>query len=149
MKSNGFTLIELLGVIAILGILFGLSVGGIQRYIAGSRQKAYDTMASSTVDAMEEYILKKPGTTSIDLQTLKDEDLLSSITDPASSDKECSGVVSIESQKNPSKKILDDNKYTVSLCCSNYNYTYTFPGGTKEKDDSCKVTDSTGGVHGN
>ena len=135
MKSNGFTLVEVLVVIAILGILFGLSV--------------YDTMASSAVDAMEEYILKKPGTTSIDLQTLKDEDLLSSITDPASSDKECSGVVSIESQKNPSKKILDDNKYTVSLCCSNYNYTYTFPGGTKEKDDSCKVTDSTGGVHGN
>ena len=60
MKSNGFTLVEVLVVIAILGILFGLSVGGVQRYIAKSQQQAYDTLASSSVEATKEYVMNHP-----------------------------------------------------------------------------------------
>ena len=59
MKSNGFTLVEVLVVIAILGILFGLSVGGVQRYIAKSQQQAYDTLASSSVEATKEYVMNE------------------------------------------------------------------------------------------
>ena len=44
MNNKGFTLVEILATIAILGILSGIVIGGVQKYIEKSRQQAYDTM---------------------------------------------------------------------------------------------------------
>lgn len=140
MKSNGFTLVEVLVVIAILGILFGLSVGGVQRYIAKSQQQAYDTLASSSVEATKEYVMNHPGVTDVSFSSLKDGDYIDNIKNPKNKSEDCVGKVEIKKSYYGDKSTLDDYEYKVNMCCGSDNYSYNFPNYQKRSSSKCGLT---------
>lgn len=56
MKQKGFTLIELLATIVILGIIFGVAVVSITKYIDNSRRKMYVQVAHSYIDEVRNQV---------------------------------------------------------------------------------------------
>ena len=137
-NENGFSLVELLGVMVILGILISSSVIAYSRYRKAARIQAYDTMASSAADAAAQYAMTYPGTTSIKIEDLYNENFLSSLSDPGKKDKTCRGLVEIENIKSSNTTELDTQSYKVHICCKNYNYTYSMPEGDKIRDKYCR-----------
>ena len=56
MNKKGFTLIELLAVIVILGILLGVAIPAVSRYISDSRKKSFASEAKLYIDAVRDDI---------------------------------------------------------------------------------------------
>jgi prepilin-type N-terminal cleavage/methylation domain-containing protein len=139
LNNKGFTLVEMLAVIAILSIMMGAAIQNYTRYKEKARNQAYDTMASSAEEAAEEYVMDHATATEVTFQTLLEQDYLNSLADPRDSSLNCDGKVVIKTEAATSKGSLESSKYYVSVCCTNYSYTYTFPGGEKEKDKYCKA----------
>ena len=147
MKNNkGFSLVELLAVIAIIGILFGLGLQAYSIYQDKAKKDGYDTMAKSASQAAEEYRMEHPAVDSVNFDTLYNSGLLSSLQDPGSRGEKCTGTVTIETNKSADNTVLDENKYTVTVCCTNYNYTYSYPSGNKVQNiNGCQAEASPGG----
>ncbi len=138
MKNNkGFTLVEILTVVALLGILMGLAIAGYTRYIDISKNKSYNYMAESAMNAAEEYAMEYPALTEVTFEELVRLQFLSPTIDPSDKTKECTGKVTIEVKKDQHK--LDVNHYTVVLCCANTYKTYKFPENTVTNNDTCQV----------
>lgn len=140
-NEKGFTLVELLAAMAILGILSGLAIQAYTKYRLQTIKFAYDTLAESSSDAATNYELEHMGTTEVTLQELYDGGYLENIKDPGKKDNKCSGRVKINKVKSQKSNDLDYNYYEVSICCKNYNYTYTFPGKKKVEDEFCRAND--------
>lgn len=132
MKKNnkGFTMIELLATIVILGILTGFAFNTYFRYITSTREKAYDTLASSAISATESYLMDHPTATQVDFNTLVENEYLETTKDPGNKEGTCRGVVRITKEVGDLNK-LDKNDFTVNLCCSLKNITYTKDGKTE------------------
>ena len=144
MNEKGFTMVELLAVIAIIGILSGLGIEAYSRYITSTRNKALDILAESSKNAAEEYFMDNQNDTSINIDELAQEGYLDSIKDPKDNKKTCSGTVRKISSASSDPDALEAAEYNVSLCCTDYNYTYSFPAKTKKKDrDGCKADFNT------
>ena len=136
MKNNkGFSLVELLAVLAILGILFVIGITAYSRYKVKARKQGYETMAKSASQAASEYKMDHPSATAVTFDTLHKNGYLSSLNDPGSKNSLCSGSVNIKTNSGTSSS-LDEEEYTVAICCSNYNYTYYYPAGNKVKNNS-------------
>ena len=136
MKNNkGFSLVELLAVLAILGILFVIGITAYSRYKVKARKQGYETMAKSASQAASEYKMDHPSATAVTFDTLHKNGYLSSLNDPGSKKSLCSGSVNIKTNSGTGSS-LDEEEYTVAICCSNYNYTYYYPAGNKVKNNS-------------
>ena len=132
MKKNnkGFTMIELLAAIVILGILTGLAFNTYFRYIEKTKEQAYDTLASSAISATESYLMDHPTATQVDFNTLVEQQYLETTKDPGNKERTCTGTVKITKEVGDLNK-LDKNDFTVNLCCSLKNITYTKDGKTE------------------
>lgn len=139
MKNNkGFSLVELLAVVVILGILSGVAVIAYSRYSDRAKVQAFDTLASSAASAAEEYIFDHPGADEVSLADLVEQQYLENIKDAGDKSKDCSGKVKITSpEESGDGETLDEYKYEVYLCCTLYNYKYTYPGKSKEVIEGC------------
>lgn len=136
MKNNkGFTLIELLGAVVILGILMGVAIPAVSKYLQRSKNESYDVMITSIHDGAMSYMMDKnkypttgsPLTIYIDKASipvgllssttaLEAGGYVESLSDPGSSGK-CGGtvVVSLNTEGDISK--LPDYKYEINLEC--------------------------------
>ena len=143
MNRKGFTLIEILATITIIGILSTISIIGYTRYVERTRQKAYDTMVISTLNAMENYAMDHPGVKEVTLEELMDGQYIERASDPRDKKEVCRGKVVLHENTDPTLVVDDDaltkNEYNVSLCCIGYNYTYEVDGKEHHKDKVCKV----------
>lgn len=133
-NNKGFSLVELLAVITILGILAGGAIVAYSKYKAKAKVQAYDTLAKSSMQAMEEYMMDHPNTTDpVTINTLYYEQYLERPTDASSSENECVGNVTAEHVPAPiTDKKLDTYKYTINICCANYEYQYEYTPGNDE-----------------
>ena len=124
MNNKGFSLVELLAVIVIVSILAILGIVGYTRYIDYTKQKAYDTMASSAKNAAAEYTMDYIGIDSVTLEELTENEYMEFPTDPSSKGTACKGKVDIT--YNESDEGLDTEDYEVYICCANYTYKYEY-----------------------
>ena len=138
--SKGFSFVEILVVFIILGIIATISVFAVSRYRTQQVYKNYDALAKSSYNAMEEYLMKHPYKESATLETLEEDEFLSNRLDPYTKNSNCDGAVEISSEKGTSGT-MDENTYTVYLCCKKYKRTYFFPSGDKsELEDNSYCT---------
>ena len=125
MNNKGFTLVEVLAVIAIIGILSGVAVMGVTKYLQESKNQAYDILAHSSAVATENYILDSGATDSkVAIKDLVDKGYLENRIDPANKNKKCSGSVFID--RNETDETLSSNSYSVLLHCSGKIRSYKF-----------------------
>lgn len=128
MKDNkGFTLIEILAAVTIMGILAGVAVPAVMRYVDKSRKQSYEAMEKSLYDAAKNYVMNEeidiPSTGYVlSASDLMNEKYLESLEDPVDKGNSCTGSVEIE----PDTATTDANSlnsytYKVSLKCAKYN----------------------------
>lgn len=128
MKNNkGFTLIEILAAVTIMGILAGVAVPAVMRYVDKSRKQSYESMEKSLYDAAKNYVMNEeidiPSTGYVlSASDLMNEKYLESLEDPVDKGNSCTGSVEIE----PDTATTDANSlnsytYKVSLKCAKYN----------------------------
>ena len=145
MNNKGFSMMELLGVIVILGILMAVAVGGVYIYHQKAEQQGYDTIAKSSSEAIENYLMDYPDDKgSVYIKDLYEDNYIERPADPKDGTKTCDGVV-IYDKTSGSGNALDSYEYTVHLCCQTYEKTYTYPDGEIKdiyRDDYCKNLDS-------
>lgn len=153
-NKKGFTIVELLAVIVILGILIGISVPLVFKYVIKSTQQGYDTMARSAKEGVEAYLMDTPSTSGeIQIKDLLEDGFIEKPIDPDDSGYVCDGSVVYElvTADPDNAGGLDEYKYTVNLCCSEYEMAYEFPGGrtsTIRQADFCRIIRSTGHLPG-
>lgn len=58
MKKKGFTLVEMLAVIVILGILSGVAIIGVTRYLKQANEDEVNIMRSTIVSSFQNYRVK-------------------------------------------------------------------------------------------
>ena len=121
-NRKGFTLVELLATVTIVGVIAVIGAIAYTRYIENTKQQAYDTLAESAYHATENYFLVNPAKSKVTLKVLVEGEYLENYKDPAGG-ANCTtkSVVNVKS----------NGTYKVKLCCTNYSFIYTFPGGTK------------------
>ena len=150
-NKKGFSVVEILAVIVILGILITISAPAVLKYIDSSTKKGYDSIARSAREGAESYLMDTPSFSGeIQIKDLVEDGLLEKPIDPDDGSYICDGSVAYELVTG-SDEGLDEYKYTVNLCCSEYEIAYEFPGGeTKniQQADFCRILRSTGRLPG-
>lgn len=136
MNNKGFTFVEILAVIVMIGILSSIAIVGVSKYRENAKNKDYEALAKASYNAMEEYMMAHPYKKKVSLETLDNDDFLSNRVDPATKSSNCTGSVEVERKTAGIDGSMDENEYTVYLCCTNYKKEYTYPSGD--------VTDYTG-----
>ena len=123
MKSNkGFTLIELLGAVVILGILMGVAIPAVSKYLQRSKDESYDVMINSIYDGAMAYMMDKneypvgASVKIIDIDDLESAGYVESLADPGSSEK-CSGQVEVKLKTVGDASILPEYEYKIKLIC--------------------------------
>lgn len=124
-NGKGFSLVELLGVIVILGILSGVAVIAVSRYLNKSREQSYEIMEESIYSAAQNYVLDSidefSGSKTVNIEKLVEDGYLDPLVDPAKKDgSQCGGTVVIKSKSASTVGSVDDVTYTIRLVCSMY-----------------------------
>ncbi len=124
-NGKGFSLVELLGVIVILGILSGVAVIAVSRYLNKAKTQSYEIMEESVYSAAQNYVLDSidefSGNKTVRIEKLVEDGYLDPLIDPAKKDgSECGGTVVIKSKSASGSGAVDDVTYTIKLVCSMY-----------------------------
>ena len=150
-KNNGFTLIELLAVIVILGLLMGLAIPAISKYIGETRQDTYSLheadMKAAAANKMTQCVEKNTvgcipqsgESRTIYLNDLIDEQYSEKLRDPADTDKFCDATKSYVVVTNSNNNVVELD-YQVCLVCDGYSSSVC---GEVAPDNSCKPEDDT------
>ena len=142
LNNKGFSLVELLGVMVILGIVLGLSIAQYRKHIYETIQKSYDLMAENVEYAAENYFIDHPLEDSVTVEELVEQNYIEQIDDPsrqAKADDVCQGKIRKTTLESTEEGALDTNELAVSICCTDYSYTYKYPSNEKSKDKYCKA----------
>lgn len=130
MNRKGFTLVEMLAVIAIMGILSGIAIMGVSKYLSDSKDKAYKSIIKSAYSASTNYILdnnisiSSGDSENISFDTLIEKGYMETPVDPNNRDTSCTGNVKVENNSSDDSDI-DSYKYEVNLNCSGSDYQKT------------------------
>ena len=135
LNKKGFTLIELLAVIVIIGLISGVAITGVMRYLDRTKDQAYEALEETLYSAAQNYIIDRgvlvPTSSPLTLEStqLISTGYIKELDDPdaSSENTECTGYVKVTRIDKSGTKI-DEYKYEVHLQCSNYNNTKTFNG---------------------
>lgn len=128
LNKKGFSLVELLATITILGIITAVAVGAVTIYLNKSREQAMDTIASTSYDGMVNYMMEKNillnpkgqpnSTTTIDIETLFQEQYIEKPIDPYNEGTTCEGTVTVTNETSSATAGLADYRYQVKVRCS-------------------------------
>ncbi len=150
MKKNnkGFTLIEMLGAVVLLGILSTVAVVSVSRYLTKSRKNAFQIMEQSIYEAVKSCQIQNNCVAGniYDTEFLINSGYLNSLKNPHSSQKDCSGSVTIKQVNEASDSEYQKYQYIVSLTCPGlYNgtaQTSTWPKKYEDSSDNPIVIES-------
>ena len=131
MNKKGYTLPELLAVIAIIGILAGVATMAVTKYLTNTKNTAYNTLAKSSVEATDNYILDNKANEDgkYSLKELVDGGYLENRIDPGKKGSVCDGVVE-----------YTEDQSTIYLICGDRKLKYTYKNDKVEKSNS--ISDS-------
>ena len=136
MNNKGFSMIELLGVIVLIGLLAGLAIPAVTKYIGKTRNRAYDNIYESAyAAAQDKYIHDLEDTNkSYSLRDLYDQGYLDEPIDPANKTF-CEGEVMITELDNDAASDLEVSEYRfqVRLECTNECREY-YSGKDQDKN---------------
>ena len=122
MNNKGFSMIELLGVIVIIGIMAGLAIPAVTKYIGKTRNRAYDNIYESAYAAGQAKYMHDLEDTdqNYTIRDLYDQGYMDEPIDP-SNKTFCDGTVVITELDNDAASNLEisEYKYQVRLDCTN------------------------------
>lgn len=126
MNNKGFSLVELLAVIAIMGILSGMTILAVDKYTSNAKRKTYKNFEDNLKGAAMNYLSSHTelatvsGGQTLNYDTLVKEQFLVVLKDPSNQSKECSmSYVKVTGKReNDSYNISFD--YKVCLICPGY-----------------------------
>ena len=136
LNNKGFSFVELLAVVAILGILSGIAIGGYQRYIEKAKKQSYNTLLDSSIKAAESYFMNNPGEEEVNFDDLVESSYLKNADDPYNKKSTCEGTVRMTTDQGTGES-LDTNSYIVDICCANGNKTYNTKNGSITDTGMC------------
>lgn len=131
LNNKGFTLIEILAVVVLLGILGGVAVTGVNRYLEKARTQAYEALEETLYSATQNYIIDRgvlvsTSWTTIQSSTLINNGYIKELNDPGKNDgSQCTGYVKVK-RANASGTALDTYTYEVHVQCSAYVNAKTY-----------------------
>ena len=138
MNNKGFSMIELLGVIVIIGLLAGLAIPAVTKYIGKTRDRAYDNIYESAyAAAQEKYMHDLEDAESIEYEIVRDlynQGYMDEPIDPSNKGI-CDGKVFITEDESTE---VSEYTFKVQLDCTNECREYY--SGKKSKDNGKKVS---------
>lgn len=138
MNNKGFSMIELLGVIVIIGILAGLAIPAVTKYIGKTRDRAYDNLYESAYSAAQEkYMHDLEDADSKEYEIVRDlynQGYMDEPIDPSNKGI-CDGKVFITEDESTE---VSEYTFKVQLECTNECREYY--SGKKSKDNGKKVS---------
>jgi len=129
MNNKGFTLVEVLAVVAILGILAGVAVMEVGKYINSSRKQAYDTMMDSAYAAATNYYLENniSDNTEVTFEELVNSKHLEEPIDPNMDGVSCYRGSDSSLESKVIIRVGDNPTFEVKLYCpSGYSDSKTY-----------------------
>lgn len=138
MNNKGFSMIELLGVIVIIGLLAGLAIPAVTKYIGKTRDRAYDNIYESAYSAAQEkYMHDLEDADSKEYEIVRDlynQGYMDEPIDPSNKGL-CDGKVFITEDESTE---VSEYTFKVQLDCTNECREYY--SGKKSKDNGKKVS---------
>lgn len=136
MNNKGFSMIELLGVIVIIGILAGLAIPAVTKYIGKTRDRAYDNIYESAYSAAQGKYMNdlQTGDTDYYIKDLYNQGYMDEPIDPSNKGF-CDGRVFITEDESTE---VSEYTFKVQLACTNECREYY--SGKKAKDNGKKVS---------
>ena len=142
MNNKGFSMIELLGVIVIIGILAGLAIPAVTKYIGKTRNRAYDNIYESAYAAAQEKYMHDLEDTnkSYSLRDLYDQGYMDEPIDPSNKGF-CDGTVKVEEIEDEDLDgevdlEVSEFKYKVTLKCTGNKCREYYTGKDSKKNGS-------------
>ena len=142
MNNKGFSMIELLGVIVIIGILAGLAIPAVTKYIGKTRDRAYDNIYESAYAAAQNKFMHDLDNSGItySLDDLYNQGYMDEPIDP-SNKTFCDGTVlveEIEDEDHDGNTDLEvsEFKYKVTLECTGNKCREYYTGKDSKKNGS-------------
>ena len=141
MNNKGFSMIELLGVIVIIGILAGLAIPAVTKYIGKTRDRAYDNIYESAYSAAQnKYMNDLEYTNPYSLRDLYDQGYMDEPIDPSNKGF-CDGTVKVEEIEDEDHDgntdlEVSEFKYKVTLDCTGNKCREYYTGKDSKKNGS-------------